>query len=282
MKILITCQFFNYFSGSATYVLDLALELKRRGNDVTIMSNIGGEITEQARAGHVRVVDFNEIADIINYPFDIIHANQQGPTEIAALMFDAPIVQTLHNSLGHESPYIHPKVRKYVAAKPSEVELFKALSPELVTLAVDLNKYSPQKRSVKRWINRTIAFIGTYDYLREKPLKRLIELGEEQGFEVVYIGRPMQPLDLPKSVKIIEETSDIPNLMNSVDAVASILQGRTAVEAWACGKDYWCFDVDRGGNILSLEVIPPPVDMIPHDIRYMTDRMESIYRGLMI
>lgn len=279
MNILITCQFFSYFSGSATYVLDLAIELVRRGNKVTILSSTGGEITDIAEKKGIRVVDFNYVEDILSEKFDIIHGNQEVPTWMAARGFNAPVVQTLHNSLGYEAPCIHPNVKRYIAAKESELEHFKELNPTFIRIGVDLNKYRPMPwRARKEGSKECVAFIGTYDHLRARALQHLIMLSRKQDFDVVYIGKPMMDLALPESVKVVPETSNIEEWMNASSAVASILQGRTAIEAWACGKDYYCYDVDAQGNILSMNIMPPPESMYEYDIRYMTDRVEQIYK----
>jgi len=289
MNILITCQFFNYCSGSAMYVHDLAIELKRRGNTVTILSELGGEISNSALKAGIKLVDFSQVFSIQDEHFDVLHLNQSGPAEMAIEFWpDTPATMTLHSSLGIEAPYIHPNIKKYIAAKQTEVEKFKALNPQLIHIGVDFERYNT-KGAAKVAADReqlgiadkkSIVFIGSYDRLREKALTDLIAKGKEQGFTVVFVGRPMLGHQPPQGVMLVQETFFIEKWMEASDGVASILLGRTAIETWACGKDYWCYDVNEKGDILGLTVMPPPEDMSQYDIKFMTDRIFEIYQNI--
>lgn len=285
MKILITCDSFNYCSGSATYVHDLAIELKKRGNEVTILSTIGGEITNSALQKGIKCFDFSNVFEIQDEVFDIIHCNQYDPAKIAMEFWDTPAVMTLHNSLGFEKPFIHPNIKRYIAAKPSEVETFKDLNPVLVNIGVDFERFNKAnadkvklKKDTMNLQKPVVFFIGTFDILREKPLLDLYKKGKEQGFEIVFVGRSMLKYDPPEDIKCVPETFYIEKWIEASDGVASILIGRTAIEAWACGKDYYCYTVDGKGNILDFEIMPPPEDMSKYDIRFMTDRIVELYQ----
>lgn len=285
MKILISCISFNYCSGSATYVHDLARELVKRGNQVTILSEVGGQIKKSAEKGGVRCIDFSMVWEIQDEQFDIIHCNQYDPAKIALEYFDAPAVMTLHNSLGFETPFIHENIKRYIAAKESEVETFKNLNPIYIPIGVDTerfntnNKYKMAERKKEMNLQKPcIFFIGTFDKLREKALMHLFAKGKEEGFEVIFVGRSMLKYDPPEAIKCVGEAFHVEKWIEASDGVASILQGRTCIEAWACGKDYYCYDVDKDGNIKSMEVLPPPVDMSIYDIKYMTDKILEVYQ----
>lgn len=286
MKILISCQFFNYCSGSATYVYDLAVELVKRGHSVTVLSQIGGEISNAAGLKGIRLLDFSQIFEIQDETFDIMHLNQSGPAELTLAYFDFPAVMTLHSSLGIESPFIHNNIKHYIAAKPSEVETFKELTPILIDIGVDFERFNTKGRTdilakkeelgIKKEV---VAFIGSFDMLREQSLYDLIKKSKEEDFEIIYIGQSMLKHGLPEEISKVPETFFIEKWIESVDKVASILIGRTAIEAWACGKDYYCYDVDSRGNIKSVTLMPPPEDMTKYDIKTMTTEIEKLYQS---
>lgn len=288
MKILIPCLSFNYCSGSALYVYDLSIELTKRGHEVTVLSEIGGELKNTATKQGVRCVDFSNIFEIQDDKFDIIHCNQEQPTSLALEFFeDVPAVMTLHNSLGYEKIIYHPNIKKYIAAKQSEVETFKAVDPIYVPIGIDFerfntkNKEKMESRKIDMNLPKPVVFfIGTFDKLREKALTHLWNKGKTEGFEVIFVGKQMMEYTPPEAIKCCPETFHIEKWMEASDAVASILLGRTAIEAWACGKDYYCYNVDRDGNVIDVALMPPPEDMSIYDIKHMTDKLLEIYTEL--
>lgn len=286
MKILIACQFFNYCSGSAMYVHDLAIELKKRGNEVTIFSDIGGEISNSAIKNGIRVVDFSQIFSIQNEKFDVLHLNQYHSSEMALEFFtDIPAVMTLHNDFDIEIPYRHSSIKKYIAVRPFIADKYKALHPVLIYNGIDFERFNTKniekvnEEKTKLGIHKkVVVFIGTYDKLREKSIRDLKERGDEEPFEVVFVGRNMLPHAPPIGISATPETFFVEKFIEASDGVAGILVGRTALEAWACGKDYHCYTVDQNGEILNYEVMPPPADISQYDIKYMTDRVEEVYK----
>lgn len=288
MKILIACQFFNYCSGSAMYIHDLAIELKRRNHEVTILSQVGGEIANSALKEGIRLIDFSQIFDIQDEYFDVLHLNQKFPAEMAIEYFpNVPAVMTLHSSLGIEEPYLHPNIKHYVAAKESEVKKFNELHPVLIHIGVNFEKYNTKNyEKVKKdkqdlgIKQKTIVFIGTFDKLREKALMDLYQCTQTKNMALVFVGRSMLPYTPPKEISMVPETFFIEKWMEAADGVASILLGRTAIEAWACGKEYWCYDVNEKGDILGMTIMPPPADMSQYDIKFMTDRIFELYQDI--
>lgn len=290
MKILIACEYFNYCSGSATYVFDLANELKKRNHEVTILSAVGGELKRIAEKNAIRCIDFSNVWEIQDEKFDIIHCNQYDPSKIALDFFDAPAVMTLHNSLGFETPYIHPNIKRYIAAKESEVEKFKHLNPLLINIGVDFERFNrkgsdtmAEKKKTMNLQKPCVFFIGTFDKLREKALTALYELGrrKDRNFEVIFVGRSMVEYNPPQTIKHVQETFYIEKWIQASDGVAGILQGRTCIEAWACGKDYYCYNVDKDGNILDWKILPPPEDMTKYDVKFMTDKILELYNEVL-
>lgn len=290
MKILITCQFFNYCSGSAMYVHDLAIELKKRGNDVTILSDLGGEIANSAIKAGIRLIDFSQIFSIQNETFDVIHLNQSGPAEMALEFFpNIPSVMTLHSELNIESPYHHSSIKKYIAIRPSIAEKYSDLTPTTIYNGIDFERFNTKNaekvKADKEKLGITksvIVFPGTFDVLREKALADLVKKGKHDFFDVVLIGRNMLPYKPPAGLTIVPETFFIEKFIEASEGVGGILLGRTCLEAWACGKDYYCYDVNNTGDVLGFEILPPPADMSQYDIRFMTDKVEEIYKEIAV
>lgn len=288
MKILLSCQFFNYCSGSAMYVHDLAVELKKRGHDVTILSDLGGEIANSAIKNQIRVVDFSQIFTIQDEKFDVLHLQQKGPSEMALEFFDAPAVFTIHSELNIETAYKHPNIKKYIAIRPTIVEKYKDLNPELIYNGIDFerfNKKNMEEIKAKKkqvGINKSIVlFVGTTDVLRAHTIKDLMDSTAEHKDEFWVVGRNMLPYPLPADkVKILPETFFVEKWIEMSDLCAGILVGRTALEAWACGKSYLCYDVNDSGQIISKKLMTPPDDMSQHDIKFMTDKVEEIYKNI--
>ncbi len=289
MKILIACQFFNYFSGSAMYVHDLALELKKRNHDVTILSDLGGEIANSAVKAGIRLVDFSQIFTIQSESFDVMHLNQCGPAEMALEFFDAPAVMTIHSELSIENAYVSPGIKKYIAIRPSIVEKYKNLDPVLIWNGIDFEKYNTKnaeevkKKKVEVGMNKEIKlFCGTIDELRSYSLRDLMDGMVEGNYELWVCGRSFLPFALPANVRMLQETFFVEKWVEMADVCCGILVGRTALEAWACGKPYLRYDVDDHGKILSKELMQPPADMSQYDIKFMTDRIEEVYKQIIL
>jgi hypothetical protein len=286
MKILLTCQFFNYCSGSAVYIHDLSVELARRGHNVTVLSETGGALKASAVQNGVRTVDFSQIFDIQDEKFDIIHGSQFHPTQLALDFFpNTPAVFTIHSSfLNIENPFKHPAIRRYMVVKETEAEKYKDLNPVYIPLGIPFDKFNTkneekalQAKKDTGMTKKIVLFIGTHDFLRAKPLADLAKKGIDEDFEVWWIGKNFMPFKPPANVKCIPETFFIEKWIEVADETASILMGRVSVESWACGKSYWHYDVDEMGTIKKCELLPPPFDMSQYDIKYMTDRVEEVY-----
>lgn len=288
MKILIACQFFNYCSGSAMYVHDLAVELKKRNHEVTILSELGGEVSSSALKHGIRLIDFSQIFTIQDEKFDVLHLNQYGPADMALQFFeDTPAVFTIHSELSIENPYIHPNIKKYIAIRPTIVDKYKELDPVLVWNGIDFerfntkNKETVEKKKQEVHLHKEIVlFVGTIDTLRAPAIKDLIDKTRQNREEFWVVGRNFLPFKLPDAVKMMPETFFSEKWVEMADVCAGILVGRTAIEAWACGKPYVCYDIDDAGSIQSVTRMEPPADMTQYDIKFMTSSIENTYNEL--
>lgn len=288
MKILLVCQSFNYCSGSAMYVYDLAVELKKRNHDVTILSELGGEIASMALKKEIRLVDFSQIFSIQDEKFDIMHLNQSGPADMALQFFpDTPAVFTIHSELNIETAYIHDNIKKYIAIRPTIVSKYSHLNPILLWNGIDLERFNKnnqetieKKKAEVNMYKDIVLFVGTIDYLRAPTIKDIMDKTYENDEEFWIVGRNFLPYKLPERVRVLPETFFVEKWVEMADACAGIMVGRTAIEAWACGKPYHCYDVDNEGKILGVEIIEPPLDMSQYDIKFMTSKIEEIYNEI--
>ena len=60
LKILLSCLSFKTFTGSEVYVYELAKGLVKMGHDVTVLSEIGGPLTDKAKKIGIKVKPFSE------------------------------------------------------------------------------------------------------------------------------------------------------------------------------------------------------------------------------
>jgi hypothetical protein len=60
LKVLISCLFFRTFTGSELYVYELAKNLIKQNCDVTVVSQIGGPLTELAKKQGIKCLSFEQ------------------------------------------------------------------------------------------------------------------------------------------------------------------------------------------------------------------------------
>lgn len=114
MNVLITNIGLGIFSGTVSYVYELALALRDRGDQVEIFSPGGGATAEDLKALGIHVVE--DINKLKNTP-DIIHIHHNFPGILVLQKFkDVPAIYFLHDRLYiYDRPIIHKKILKYIA-----------------------------------------------------------------------------------------------------------------------------------------------------------------------
>jgi hypothetical protein len=112
--VLITNFSLINWSGSETYVRDLALGLLRRGHRPVVYCPNQGPVAEALRAATVPVID--DLATLSETP-DIIHAHHHPETMTALLHFGGvPAVFCCHGRFAwHDAPPRFPRIRRYLA-----------------------------------------------------------------------------------------------------------------------------------------------------------------------
>jgi hypothetical protein len=114
VRILVTNLQLWPRSGTVTYVRDLVLGLKRRGETPAVFSLAGGPVCEELRGAGVPVV--SRLRDLPWVP-DVIHGHHGPLLRLAVHAFPGvPAINVCHDHLSpFEVTVLHPSVRRYFA-----------------------------------------------------------------------------------------------------------------------------------------------------------------------
>ena len=296
VKVLLSCLFFRTFTGSELYVYELAKSLLKLNCDVTILSQIGGPLTDMAKRIGIKCLSFEESPGFklgdgkwgFNSPegfkpstenvmyrvsevnYDIIHM-QHKPVAERMIQFYPEIdkIYSIHSEVIElEDPIKHESIKKYIAIRPEIKEhiVNKFEIPEesvdVIYNPLDNEKFKP-KSNVKT--ENAVLFVGTIDYLRKETILDLMERTKEEGKELWLVGEDKGnylPFVLNEPhVKHFPPTWSVENFISKCEETAGIQLGRTTIEGWLCGKPSWIYKVDSGGFILSKEKFNPPTDL---------------------
>jgi glycosyltransferase involved in cell wall biosynthesis len=298
MNVLLSCLFFRGFTGSEVYVYELAKSLVKNNCNVTVLSQIGGPLTDLARKNGIKVVSFEEapgfkIGDgkwIVTGPdgtqqvsspstlykigevdFDIIHVQHKPVVErIISLYPNIDKVCTIHSevmSKNLEDPVEHESIKKYIAIRPEiKTHLINNFNIdesqiEIIYNPVDENKFKIKNSQDKNYV----LFVGTVDYLRRESILDLIEYTEQNNKELWLVGENhseyLESILLYPHVKHFPSTWELNTFISNCSETAGIQLGRTTIESWIAGKKSWIYKVDSNGFILSKELTNPPEDL---------------------
>jgi glycosyltransferase involved in cell wall biosynthesis len=296
IKVLISSMFFRTFTGSEVYVYELAKSLQKQNCEVTVLSQIGGPLTDLARKDGIKCFSFEEspgfkmgdgkwlvmgpdgqpqpsnpstLYKISEVDFDIIHIQHKPVAErIINLYPDIEKIASIHSEVIElEDPVIHDSIKHYVAIRPEIkdhiVEKF-GIPEEKISLVynpVDKNKFPTLPKKDDGYI----LFVGTVDYLRELAIKDAGEYAISLGKELWLVGEDKSIylksyLDNP-SIKHFPPTWNLKPFIEGAYETAGIQLGRTTIESWMSGKDSWIYKVNENGDILSKEKTSPPEDI---------------------
>ena len=97
LRVLLTNMSLATRSGTETYVRDLALGLRRRGDTPIVYSTFPGDLAQELRAATVLVVD--DLRDVA-LPPDLIHGHHHPETVTALLHFPGvPAIFCCHDRM---------------------------------------------------------------------------------------------------------------------------------------------------------------------------------------
>lgn len=297
IKVLLSCLFFRGFTGSELYVYELAKSLMKLNCSVTILSQIGGPLTDMAKKIGIKCLSFEEapgfkLGDGVweyqtpngvqvstlnvlyktsEVDYDIVHIQHKPVAERIINMYpELDKVCTIHSEVMSkelENPIINETIKKFIAIRPEiKSHLINTFNVpeeliEVIYNPIDNEKFQPKNLPSENYI----LFVGTIDYLRKEAILDLIEYTREIGKELWLVGENngnyLDNILLESHVKHFPSTWNIENYILKSSETAGIQLGRTTIEGWMCGKPSWIYKVDSGGFILSKEKFDPPSDI---------------------
>ena len=316
IKVLISSLFFRTFTGSELYVYELAKNLIKQNCDVTVMSQIGGPLTDMAKRIGIKCVSFEEapgfklgdgkwgfntnegfkpstenvLYRVSEVNFDIIHM-QHKPVAERMIQFYPEIdkVYSIHSEVIElEDPIKHESIKKYIAIRPEikDYIINKFEIPEeminVIYNPIDSDKFKP-KPTIKT--ENSVLFVGTIDYLRKETILDLMERTKEEGKELWLVGEDkgnyLQQVLFEPHVKHFPPTWSVENFIYRCEETAGIQLGRTTIEGWMCGKPSWIYKVDSGGFILSKERFEPPTDVEKYFASNVAKQIKEEYQKVL-
>ena len=315
LKVLISCLFFRTFTGSELYVYELAKNLIKQNCDVTIVSQIGGPLTELAKKQGIKCFSFeqapgfklgdgkwgiqtenglqtsqeNVMYRVGHVNFDIIHM-QHKPVAERMIQFYPEIdkIYSIHSEVIElEDPIEHESIKKYIAIRPEIkehiIDKFQIDEDliEVIYNPIDNEKFKPKPIKEENFV----LFVGTIDYLRRETIIDLIDSTRDENKELWIVGEDKSNylpaiLENPH-VKHFPSTWNVEPFVQRCSETAGIQLGRTTIEGWMCGKPSWIYKVDTGGFILSKEKFDPPSDIEKYYSTNVVTQIKEEYRKIL-
>jgi len=311
LKVLLSCISFRNFTGSELYVFELAKSLIKLNCSVTVLSQIGGPVTDMAKKLGIKCVSFenapgfklgdgqwgmntpegfkpstpNALYRISDVDYDIIHFQHKPVAERILNMYpELPKISAIHSEvISLEDPVVDPTIKKYIAIRPeikehmiNNFDIPKEMI-EVIYNPVDNEKFQSKKVSEENYV----LFVGTIDYLRKEAILDLIEYTREIGKELWLVGENngnyLENVLLEDHVKHFPSTWKIEDFILKSYETAGIQLGRTTIESWMCGKSSWIYKVDKGGFILSKEKFDPPSDIEKYHTLKVAQQIKDEY-----
>jgi glycosyltransferase involved in cell wall biosynthesis len=312
VRVLLSCLNFKTLTGSELYVFELAKELKKLNCSVTVLSQIGGPLTDMAKKIGIKCLPFeeapgfkmgdgkwgfngpngselskeNSMYRISDVNYDIIHM-QHKPVAERMLQFYPELnkIYSIHSEVIElENPIKDSTIKKYIAIRP-EIKDYIVNNFEIPEEQVDIiynpidsDKFKPNP-SIKT--ENAILFVGTIDYLRKETILDLMERTKEEGKELWLVGEDkgnyLQQVLFESHVKHFPATWSVENFIYKCEETAGIQLGRTTIEGWMCGKPSWIYKVDSGGFILSKEKFDPPTDIEKYHASNVAKQIKEEY-----
>ena len=296
IKVLLSCLFFRTFTGSEVYVYELAKSLKKLNCDVTVLSQIGGPLTDLAKKEGIKCLSFEEspgfkmgdgkwgvlgpdgkpqpsnpntLYKVSEVDFDIIHI-QHKPVAERIINFYPQIekIASIHSEVIElEDPVIEDSIKHYIAIRPEIKEhLINKFNIEEKNISVVYNPVDKSKfPTLPPKEDGYVLFVGTVDYLRQAAIKDATEYAISLGKELWLVGEDKSIylksyLENP-NIKHFPPTWNLKPFIEGAFETAGIQLGRTTIESWMSGKNSWIYKVNEHGEILSKELTTPPLDI---------------------
>lgn len=245
MKILITLNNLDKFSGSGTYTYTLAKELNKK-HRVTVFSLRVGKLAKILQKEGVRII--NDLKPISQESFDIIHAQHWWETLLAFSFFpNTPMVFLKHGVLPwQETPPSFLKNILYYVAVSEEVKEnliqtgINEKQIKIIRNPIDIQRFKPTS-PINKQLKNVLVISNNYSPLVKPSVKSVIlEVCKKLNLKPRFLGRPYEKTAW-KTEKYI----------NKSDLVISL--GRGALESMSCGRAVIVYDLWGGDGIITKE-----------------------------
>jgi hypothetical protein len=316
LKVLMGCLSFSELTGSELSNLETAKGLAKNGCDVTVVSaNISNNFVNICKNHGIKVYKIDEpphykLGDgmwLINTPegpkptqknvlyrvnhetFDVIHANHTPITQrLLQLYPESNFVNIVRSEvIDLENPVVDSKIKKYIAIRPSIKDYIVNefdISEDMVDVVYnpfDKARFKPMDLP-SGTDKKVTLFVGTMDYLREKPINDLVMKCKNDGKELWLVGKDVKGYakyisTIEDHVKYFEPTDKIEEFYHKCDETAGIMLGRTTIEGFLCGKPAIIYSVDKEGEILGHSYHEVPDDLSIFDFNTTINKIKSIY-----
>jgi len=316
LKVLIGCLFFRDLTGSELYVYELAKNLINMNCDVTIISQIGGPLTDMAKKIGIKCVSFEQapgfkIGDgiwqynngkevlksepkvmykVSDVNFDIIHIQHKPVAQKLCDFYpDIDKIYSIHSEIIElENPIKHPSIKKYIAIRPeiknhivNNFEIPEEMV-EVIYNPIDNEKFKPTQGQIKS----SLLFVGTIDYLRRETIMDLLDYTKQTNKELWLMGEDksnyLPTLQEQPNVKYFKPSWNVESLINQCEETAGIQLGRTTIESWMCGKPSWIYKVNSFGVVESKEKFEPPHDLEKFYSKNVSSEIKKEYLKILL
>ena len=316
LNVMISCLFFQNYTGSEMYVFELAKNLIKQNCNVTVVaSETDGPLVSIATKLGIVVKNIKEtpgykLGDgkwIINTPegprtstpnnfykiseihYDIIHCQHKPIVDVMNTLYPTiDKISTIHSEVIElENPVIHNSIKKYIAIRPEIkqhlISKFKISEKdiEIIYNPIDDVKFKPENKPSEN----SVLFVGTIDYLRKKSIFDLVNYTEDNNKDLWLVGKNQSDY-LPEllkypHVKYYESTPNVNNFIHRCTETAGILLGRTTIEGWMCGKPGWIYNVDSKGDIVNKQFFEVPNDLEKFKSSNVTSKIKTEYLNIL-
>ena len=225
-------------AGSELYTRDLAINLNKRGHNVTVYSPFLGKIAKEIQLAGIRVID--NLNSIQREHFDVIHSHHNIPTIQARTYFpNTPIVRVVHG--------IIPFLEQPASISPGS-SFYVAISEEVKKHLLDKGISGDKIKIIRNWID-----ISKFIYKAPaKQLKNILVLSNHFTFENEKIlKQAVSKLQVTYAHVGLPENSlaDAHKAILKSDLVITI--GRGVLEAVSCGKNVLIWDIHGADGMLT-------------------------------
>jgi glycosyltransferase involved in cell wall biosynthesis len=221
--------------------------------------------------------------------FDVIHANHKPITDrLLQLYPESNFVNIVRSEvIDLENPVVDDKIKKYIAIRPSIkdyiVNNFNIPEHNVEVVYNPFDKSRFKQISLPSGTDKKVTlFVGTMDYLREKPIKDLIDKCGSENKELWLVGKDTNNYasyfaNNYEHVKYFEPTDKIEEFYYKCDETAGIMLGRTTIEGFLCGKPAIIYNVDKSGEIIDSQYHEVPEDLTIFDYDSIITKIKDIY-----